>query len=91
MYNLLKLEELDYFDTPLLQQNQWLIQNDKNYFLKYSKNNLFVAIKGKKNDGNKFVAQSFKKKASLAIVNKIQNKLKISIKLIVFKIHIDQS
>ena len=43
-----------------------------------SKNDVFFAIKGKKNDGNKFVAQSFKKKASLAIVNKIQNKLKIN-------------
>ena len=41
-------------------------------------NDIFFAIKGKKNDGNKFVAQSFKKKASLAIVNKIQNKLKIN-------------
>tara|TARA_X000000950_G_scaffold82735_1_gene104089 strand:+ start:2145 stop:4988 length:2844 start_codon:yes stop_codon:yes gene_type:complete len=43
-----------------------------------SNNDIFFAIKGKKNDGNKFVAQSFKKKASLAIVNKIQNKLKIN-------------
>ena len=39
------------------------------------KNDIFFAIKGKKNDGNKFVAQSFKRKASLAVVNKIQNKL----------------
>ncbi|MDC0352792.1 UDP-N-acetylmuramoyl-L-alanyl-D-glutamate--2,6-diaminopimelate ligase [Candidatus Pelagibacter sp.] len=39
------------------------------------KNDIFFAIKGKKNDGNKFVAQSFKRNASLAIVNKIQNKL----------------
>jgi murE/murF fusion protein len=39
------------------------------------KNDIFFAIKGKKNDGNKFVAQSFKKKASLAVVNKIQNKI----------------
>ena len=39
------------------------------------KNDIFFAIKGKKNDGNKFVAHSFKRKASLAIVNKIQNKL----------------
>jgi MurE/MurF fusion protein len=38
------------------------------------KNDIFFAIKGKKNDGNKFIAQSFKRKASLAIVNKIQNK-----------------
>ncbi len=40
-----------------------------------SKNDIFFAIKGKKNDGNKFVTQSFKRKASLAVVNKIQNKL----------------
>ena len=41
------------------------------------KNDVFFAIKGKVNDGNKFVSQSFKKKASLAIVNKIQNNLDI--------------
>ena len=39
------------------------------------KNDIFFAIKGKKNDGNNFVEQSFKKKASVAIVNRIQNKL----------------
>ncbi len=39
------------------------------------KNDVFFAIKGKKNDGNKFVSDSFKRKASLAIVNKFQNKL----------------
>ena len=38
---------------------------------------MFFAIKGKVNDGNNFVSQSFKKKASLAIVNKIQNNLDI--------------
>ncbi len=38
------------------------------------KNDIFFAIKGKKNDGNKFVVQSFKRKASLAVVNKFQNK-----------------
>ncbi len=41
------------------------------------KNDIFFAIKGKKNDGNKFVFQSFKKRASLAIVNKIQKNSKI--------------
>ncbi len=40
-----------------------------------TKNDIFFAIKGKKNDGNKFVTQSFKRKASLAVVNNIQNKL----------------
>ena len=39
------------------------------------KNDIFFAIKGKKNDGNQFVRQSLKKKASLAIVNRIQNDL----------------
>ena len=39
------------------------------------KNDIFFAIKGKKNDGNKFVIDSFKRKASLAVVNKIQNKI----------------
>ncbi len=41
------------------------------------KNDIFFAIKGKKNDGNKFVKQSFKRKASAAVVNKIQSKLNI--------------
>ena len=35
------------------------------------KDDIFFAIKGKKNDGNKFIGKAFKKKASLAIVNKI--------------------
>ena len=38
------------------------------------KNDIFFAIKGKKNDGNKFISQAFNKKASLAIVNKIKKK-----------------
>ncbi len=41
------------------------------------KDDIFFAIKGKKNDGNKFVRQSFKNKASLAIVNKIQKNLNL--------------
>ena len=35
------------------------------------KDDIFFAIKGKKNDGNKFIGQAFNKKGSLAIVNKI--------------------
>ncbi len=41
------------------------------------KNDVFFAIKGKKNDGNEFVRQSFKNKASLAIVNRIQKNLNL--------------
>ena len=39
------------------------------------KNDIFFAIKGKKNDGNKFIDQAFRKKASLAIVNKINRNI----------------
>ena len=42
-----------------------------------SKNDIFFALKGKKKDGNSYVAQSFKRKASLVVVNKIQNKFNI--------------
>ncbi len=41
------------------------------------KNDIFFAIRGKKNDGNMFVKQSFKKNASLAVVNRIQKNLNI--------------
>ena len=36
-----------------------------------NKNDIFFAIKGKKNDGNKFISEAIRKKASIAIVNKI--------------------
>tara|TARA_B100000989_G_scaffold186826_1_gene140550 strand:+ start:460 stop:3303 length:2844 start_codon:yes stop_codon:yes gene_type:complete len=39
------------------------------------KNDIFFAIKGKKIDANNFVAEAFKKKASIAIVNRIQSSL----------------
>ena len=39
-----------------------------------NKNDIFFAIKGKKNDGNKFITEAFKNKASLVVVNKVQNK-----------------
>jgi len=34
-----------------------------------NKKDIFFAIRGKKNDGNKFISEAFKKKASIAIVN----------------------
>jgi murE/murF fusion protein len=42
------------------------------------KNDIFFAIKGKINDGNKFISEAFKKKASIAVVNKIEKKINIS-------------
>ncbi len=41
------------------------------------KDDIFFAIKGKKNDGNKFVKESFKRKASLVVVNKVQSSLNL--------------
>ena len=38
------------------------------------KDNIFFAIKGRKNNGNKFVSEAFNKKASIAIVNKINKR-----------------
>ncbi len=42
-----------------------------------NKNDIFFAIKGKKNDGNKYIGEAFKNKASLVVVNKVQNKFNI--------------
>ncbi|MDA7577327.1 UDP-N-acetylmuramoyl-L-alanyl-D-glutamate--2,6-diaminopimelate ligase [Candidatus Pelagibacter sp.] len=42
------------------------------------KDDVFFAIKGIKNDGNKFITEAFKKKASIAVVNKIEKKINIS-------------
>ncbi|MDA9731038.1 UDP-N-acetylmuramoyl-L-alanyl-D-glutamate--2,6-diaminopimelate ligase [Candidatus Pelagibacter sp.] len=42
------------------------------------KNDVFFAIKGKKMDGNNFVTEAFKKKASLAIVNRLTKNLPLS-------------
>ncbi len=37
------------------------------------KGDIFFAIKGKKKNGNKFIGQAFEKKASLAVVNELNN------------------
>jgi len=42
------------------------------------KDDVFFAIKGVKNDGNKFISEAFKKKASIAVVNKIEKKINVS-------------
>ena len=66
------------------------LSNDKKIFSKLNlkqvkidsreikKGDIFFAIKGTKNDGNKFITQAFKKKASLAIVNRINKKNNIT-------------
>ena len=40
-----------------------------------NKDDIFFAIKGKKNDGNKFVKESLKRQASIAVVNRVQKDL----------------
>ena len=46
------------------------------------KGDIFFAIKGKNKDGNKFIGQAFKKKASLAVVNNFnQNNISNQIKV----------
>ena len=47
------------------------------------KNNIFFAIKGKKQDGNFFIKESLKKGASYAVVNKIDRSTKLSKQLLV--------
>ena len=42
------------------------------------KGDIFFAIKGIKKNGNKFISEAFKKKASIAVVNKIEKKINIS-------------
>ena len=39
---------------------------------------IFFAIKGRKNNGNKFVKQSFEKKASIAVVNELKQKFNVN-------------
>ncbi len=43
-----------------------------------NKNDIFFAIRGKKNDGNLYLKEVFKKKASLAFVNTLDKKIKLS-------------
>ena len=54
---------------PLIKVDKAIINSKE-----VNKNDIFFAIRGKKNDGNKFIAEAFKNKASLVVVNKIQNK-----------------
>ena len=54
---------------PLLKADKARINSKE-----VNKNDIFFAIKGKKNDGNKYIGEAFKNKASLVVVNKVQNK-----------------
>ena len=47
------------------------------------KNDIFFAIKGKKNNGNSFVKEAFKKGASFSVVNKVNKSVKHSKQILV--------
>jgi len=57
--------------SPKISLNQARINSKE-----IKKGDIFFAIKGKKNDGNKFVNEAFNKKASIAIVNRISKNKK---------------
>ena len=58
--------------------NNLIIKNISINSRTIQKNDVFFAIKGKKIDGNRFVAEVFKKKSSFAIVNRINKDYPLS-------------
>ncbi len=65
------LNELSENKKPLLVD---LINKARIDSREVSKGDIFFAIKGKKNDGNKYIGESFKKKASIVVTNNINKK-----------------
>ena len=65
------LNELSESKKPLLVETINKARIDSR---EVSKGDIFFAIKGKKNDGNKYIGESFKKKASIVVANNINKK-----------------
>src|SRR6056300_654927 len=76
--NNLKVNILNELSAEKKISNQISLQKARINSKEIKKNDIFFAIKGKKNDGNKYISEAFKKKASVAVVNKIEKKLNIS-------------
>ena len=76
--NNLKVNILNELSAEKKISNQISLQKARINSKEIKKNDIFFAIKGKKNDGNKFINEAFKKKASIAVVNKIEKKINIS-------------
>ncbi|MDC0984170.1 UDP-N-acetylmuramoyl-L-alanyl-D-glutamate--2,6-diaminopimelate ligase [Candidatus Pelagibacter sp.] len=76
--NNLKVNILNELSAEKKISNQIFLDKARINSKEIKKNDIFFAIKGKKNDGNKFISEAFKKKASIAVVNKIKKKLNIS-------------
>ena len=65
------LNELSESKKPLLVETINKARIDSR---EVNKGDIFFAIKGKKNDGNKYIGESFKKKASIVVANNINKK-----------------
>jgi murE/murF fusion protein len=76
--NNLKVNILNELSTEKKISNQISFGKARINSKEIKKNDIFFAIKGKINDGNKFISEAFKKKASIAVVNKIEKKINIS-------------
>jgi murE/murF fusion protein len=76
--NNLKVNILNELSVDKKISNQIFLEKARINSKEIKKNDIFFAIKGKKNDGNKFISEAFKKKASIAVVNKIEKKINIS-------------
>ncbi|MDC6483362.1 UDP-N-acetylmuramoyl-L-alanyl-D-glutamate--2,6-diaminopimelate ligase [Candidatus Pelagibacter sp.] len=76
--NNLKVNILNELSAEKKISNQIFLKKARINSKEIKKNDIFFAIKGKKNDGNKFISEAFKKQASIAVVNKIKKKINIS-------------
>ncbi|MDC1092119.1 UDP-N-acetylmuramoyl-L-alanyl-D-glutamate--2,6-diaminopimelate ligase [Candidatus Pelagibacter sp.] len=76
--NNLKINILNELNGKKKISNQIFLDKARINSKEIKKNDIFFAIKGKKNNGNKFISEAFKKKASIAVVNKIEKKINIS-------------
>ncbi|MDA8809172.1 UDP-N-acetylmuramoyl-L-alanyl-D-glutamate--2,6-diaminopimelate ligase [Candidatus Pelagibacter bacterium] len=76
--NNLKVNILNELNGEKKISNQVFLDKARINSKEIKKNDIFFAIKGKKNDGNKFISEAFRKKASIAVVNKIERKINIS-------------
>ncbi|MDC0622046.1 UDP-N-acetylmuramoyl-L-alanyl-D-glutamate--2,6-diaminopimelate ligase [Candidatus Pelagibacter sp.] len=74
----LKVNILNELSAEKKISNQIFLEKARINSKEIKKNDIFFAIKGKKNDGNKYIIEAFKKKASIAVVNKIEKKINIS-------------
>ncbi len=65
-------------ETKLNISNKLILKNISINSKTVKENDVFFAIRGKRVDGNRFVAEALKKKSSLAIVNKIDKRYPLS-------------